>query len=114
MQLVANLTRGNNIYDFELTHGLSNVETSMLANFPGSDHELVSCFLHILPSSRTSATTAQLLAISYKLANWAGLTAAPRNLEWANFFLSSGSQEAVDILCANLHTTNKNFTPHRS
>lgn len=54
-----------------------------LSNFLSSDYKMVSCFLHIRPRPRKSATTNQSASLSYKLA---GLTAAFRSPQWSDCF----------------------------
>lgn len=54
---------------------------------------MVFCFLHICHRPRTPATTSRIASVSYKLANWAGLTAAFLRLDWPDIFLPSGSQK---------------------
>lgn len=93
------------------THDLPNVAT-VLNSVLGCDHKMVAYFLTIRPRHQTSTTTTQSASDSYKLANWAGLNAAARSLDWSDFSLSSVSQEAVDTLYANLHSIINKLTPH--
>lgn len=110
MKHFANPTRGNTTLHLVFILGLPNADTSMLNNFPDSDHKMFSSFLRICPRPQNSATTTQFVSVSYRSADWSGFTATRRNLDWSDCFLPSGSQKAAGILHANWRSIIKNVT----
>lgn len=88
-------------------HSNFNVDTEVLDNIPGSNRKTTSRILRILHKPWKSAISTQSASVFYKLANWAGLNAARRSLDWPDIPLSSYSQEDADTKYAILHLVSK-------
>lgn len=84
-------------------------DVSMKDNFPGGEHEIITCFIHVRPKPRKSTTNNRAVRVYYKLVIWTGLTDALRSPGWSDSNLSFGFQEAAEILYANLHSIINNL-----
>lgn len=91
--MLQNPNSGNNIPDLVFTHGLPNIDTSMLDNFPGSDDRslMLSSYSFQTPNICNRYPVRERVLKIRKL-GWFDY------LDWLNFFLSSGSQKVADIL----------------
>ncbi|WP_432422657.1 endonuclease/exonuclease/phosphatase family protein [Streptococcus dysgalactiae] len=97
-QQVLSPARGNNCLDLIFTLGLSDVETKVVDHFPGSDHKVVTCNLIALQDQ----TVANISRRPFHLINWRLFSDIIRKLNWDQFFLTSDTQLAADVLYANL------------
>lgn len=101
------INNGCIIFGPALTHGIPNVDNSILDYLSVIRYNMVPCFLHVRPWLRTSANTTQSVNVLCKSASWTGLITTLRSFGWPDFFLHLASEKLPTSLmqtCSRLLT----------